>query len=40
MANPIKYTSTTQENSINTGNFAIGVNKGGYGPTNLTNFYK
>ena len=39
MANPIKYTSATQSNSIKAGNFAIGVNKGGYGPTNITNFY-
>ena len=39
MANPIKYTTATQSNSIKAGNFAIGVNKGGYGPTNITNFY-
>ena len=39
MANPIKYTLATQSNSIKAGNFAIGVNKGGYGPTNITNFY-
>lgn len=39
MANPIKYTNATQSNSIKTSNFAIGVNNGGYGPTNITNFY-
>lgn len=31
--------NATQSNSIKTSNFAIGVNKGGYGPTNITNFY-
>jgi hypothetical protein len=39
MANPIKYTTATQSNSIKAGNFAVGVNKGGYGPTNVTYFY-
>ena len=39
MANPIKYSVATQSNSIKAGNFAVGVNKGGYGPTNITNFY-
>jgi len=39
MANPIKYSVATQSNSIKAGNFAIGVNKGGYGPTNVTYFY-
>ena len=32
-------TGLTQSNSIKAGNFAVGVNKGGYGPTNITNFY-
>lgn len=31
--------NATASNSIKTSNFAIGVNKGGYGPTNITNFY-
>jgi hypothetical protein len=39
MPNPIKYTTVIQPNSINTGNFAIGVNKGGYGPSSVTKFY-
>ena len=39
MANPIKYTTSPEKDSIQAGNFAIGVNKGGYGPTEITGFY-
>jgi hypothetical protein len=39
MANAIKYTLGTASNTIKIQNFAVGVNKGGYGPTSITNFY-
>jgi hypothetical protein len=39
MAYPIKNTGTVQTNSIETGNFALGVNQGGYGLTSSTAFW-
>ena len=39
MAYPIKNTAVAQTNSIKTGNFALGVNQGGYGPTSSTAFW-
>jgi len=39
MAYPIKNTGTVQTNSIKTGNFALGVNQGGYGLTSSTAFW-
>jgi hypothetical protein len=40
MANVIKYnTGSTPTNAIKSGNFAIGVNQGGYGPTSITGYW-
>ena len=39
MAYPIKNTTTFQPNSIKCGDFAIGVNQGGYGLTSSTGFW-
>jgi hypothetical protein len=39
MAYPIKNTAVVETNSIKTGNFALGVNQGGYGPTSSTAFW-
>jgi hypothetical protein len=39
MAYPIKNSATLQTNSIKTGNFALGVNQGGYGKTSVTGFW-
>lgn len=39
MAYPIKNTAVVQTNSIKTGNFALGVNQGGYGSTSSTSFW-
>jgi len=40
MPNVIKYnTGSTPTNAIKSGNFAIGVNQGGYGPTSITGYW-
>jgi hypothetical protein len=39
MANVIKYRTTTVDNTIKKGNFALGINDVDYGPTNITGFY-
>jgi hypothetical protein len=39
MPYPVKNTTVVQTNSIKTGNFALGVNQGGYGSTSSTAFW-
>ena len=39
MSNVIKYSGSTESNVIRKGNWVLGINDIGYGPTSVTDFW-